>query len=122
MIQGIYQFSDGSGIKLTIGKYLTPLKRDINQKVCFGFREAESAGSCAMFVSTRESHIWVGGLVAGDRVCTVPKGLHWLENRQQTDHNISLLHLPQYTPQKAQRAVRIVWRKISDHRCRQSFA
>uniref|UniRef100_A0A7S4GJ77 PDZ domain-containing protein n=1 Tax=Eutreptiella gymnastica TaxID=73025 RepID=A0A7S4GJ77_9EUGL len=32
VIQGIYQFSDGSGIKLTIGKYLTPLKRDINQK------------------------------------------------------------------------------------------
>ncbi|GAB5369640.1 hypothetical protein AAMO2058_001422400 [Amorphochlora amoebiformis] len=32
VIQGIYQFSDGSGMKLTIGKYLTPKRRDINNK------------------------------------------------------------------------------------------
>eukprot|EP00472_Partenskyella_glossopodia_P013148 CAMPEP_0197526736 /NCGR_PEP_ID=MMETSP1318-20131121/19128_1 /TAXON_ID=552666 /ORGANISM="Partenskyella glossopodia, Strain RCC365" /LENGTH=405 /DNA_ID=CAMNT_0043081051 /DNA_START=276 /DNA_END=1493 /DNA_ORIENTATION=- len=32
VIQGIFQFSDGSGIKLTIGKYLTPRRKDINKK------------------------------------------------------------------------------------------
>lgn len=32
VIQGIYQFSDGSGVKMTIGKYLTPLGRDITRK------------------------------------------------------------------------------------------
>eukprot|EP00667_Euglena_gracilis_P007737 EG_transcript_7821 len=31
-IQGIYQFGDGSGVKMTIGKYLTPLKQDINRR------------------------------------------------------------------------------------------